>query len=47
MADEHTPYCIDGCGQPAIAERLAGITYDGEEIVELVCYEHAQEAGDA
>jgi hypothetical protein len=36
MPDD-TAYCINGCGQPAIAERIYAITHLGEEIVELIC----------
>lgn len=39
---EDVPYCIEGCGQPAIGERLAGLTSDGTEVVELVCYDHLE-----
>jgi hypothetical protein len=36
MSDD-VAYCINGCGQPAIAERIYGLTDQGEEIIELVC----------
>lgn len=29
------------CWEPAVAESLYGITPDGTEIVEVVCYDHA------
>lgn len=37
-------YCIEGCGRPAVVERLYGAT-DHAIIVELVCVEHARTDG--
>jgi hypothetical protein len=38
MEDDRA-YCINGCGVPAVSEELYGVTDDGLEIVELVCYD--------
>lgn len=38
-------YCVEGDGKPTVGERLVGLTSGGDEIVELVCYEHLH-AGD-
>jgi hypothetical protein len=40
--DDTRPYCIEGCGSLAVGERLVGMLGE-DEIVELVCYDHAQE----
>lgn len=39
--DTTTAYCVEQDGNLAVAERLWGLTSDGTEIVELVCYAHA------
>ncbi len=39
--DTTTAYCVEHDGNIAVAERLWGLTSDGTEIVELVCYAHA------
>jgi len=33
-------YCWDGCGRPAVRERLSGMAGE-DEVVELVCELHA------
>lgn len=44
--DPSIAYCVEGCRRLAVAERPSGIVMDNDgdftEVVDLVCYEHAQ-----
>lgn len=40
--DPSIAYCVEGCGQLAVAENLNGMTEDGDEVVDLVCYDHKE-----
>lgn len=42
LDDDTRPYCIEQDGKPAVGERLVGMLGE-DEVVELVCYEHANE----
>jgi hypothetical protein len=42
MSNDETYCVIVGCRQPATHERPHGITRDGDEIVDLVCPDHAE-----
>lgn len=33
-------YCVYLCGRKAVSEELLALDRDGNEIVDLVCYEH-------
>lgn len=35
--DDGTPYCWNGCGVPAVGERIHGM-FDDNEVVELLCH---------
>ena len=34
---DDVPYCVNGCGKPAVAERAFGVAPDGTIIVDLIC----------